>query len=196
MTDKYLANVNFLIVDDNAFMRTILRRVLNALEVGKVRDASDGAEALKVMQTFQPDIGIVDWEMEPLDGLEFVKLIRTGSDSPNPYLPIIMLSGHSEIRRVVTAREAGVTEFVVKPISVKALFSRIQAIIERPRGFVRTKTFFGPDRRRKDQKFSGDDRRLDGEDGKQAPPPDREMEQTEVNAFFNPGSETDDPDGA
>lgn len=159
MAEKYLENVKFLVVDDNAFMRKIVRRVLNALDAMQVRDAGDGAEALKVMRTFEPDIIICDWEMRPLDGLEFVRMLRLSSDSANPYIPVIMLSGHSEMNRVTAARDAGVNEFVVKPISVRTLFSRIQSIIEKPRGFIRTKTFFGPDRRRRNMRFKGADRR-------------------------------------
>ncbi len=86
--------------------------------------------------------------MKPLDGIDFVKLVRTARDSPNPYVPIIMLSGYTEYRRVVEARDAGVNEFLAKPISAKALYQRFAAIIDNPRPFIRTESYFGPDRRR------------------------------------------------
>lgn len=159
MAEKYLENIKFLVVDDNAFMRTIVRRVLGALDVKLIKEATDGTSALKIMQTFEPDIAIVDWEMQPLDGLEFTQMVRTDDDSPNPFLPIIMLSGHAEQSRIVAARDAGINEFVIKPISVKTLFSRIQEVIERPRPFVRAKSYFGPDRRRKNVKITFSDRR-------------------------------------
>ena len=91
---------------------------------------------------------IADWHMEPLDGLDFVRLVRTAKDSPNPYVPIIMLTGHTEYQRVCEARDAGVNEFLAKPISAKALYMRFASIIDNPRPFIRTKTYFGPDRRR------------------------------------------------
>ncbi len=160
MADKYLKDVNFLIVDDNAFMHTIIRRVLSALNAEQVREASDGEDALQVMQTFVPDIIILDWEMTPMDGLEFTRKVRLSKDSPNDFAPIIMVSGHSERGRIVAARDAGVNEFVVKPISAKALFDRIQAVIERPRPFVRLKNYFGPDRRRKTVDHGGAERRV------------------------------------
>lgn len=159
MAEGYLANVKFLIVEDNSFMQTVVRRVLSALGAKEVRECSDGADALKILKTFDADIIITDWAMEPLDGVELTTMIRTAADSTNPYIPIIMLSAYSEMNRIVEARDAGVNEFVVKPISVNTLFSRIQAVIERPRPFIRTKTFFGPDRRRKDMPFEGEDRR-------------------------------------
>lgn len=158
MSEKYLENVKFLIVDDNAFMRTIVRRVLAALDAEHIREAANGAAALKIMQTYQPDIAIVDWEMQPLDGLEFTRMVRTADDSSNPFLPIIMLSGHSEHNRILAARDIGINEFVVKPISVKTLFERIEAVIERPRPFIRIKGYFGPDRRRRDVKHEPDRR--------------------------------------
>ncbi len=86
--------------------------------------------------------------MEPLDGLDFVRLVRTAKDSANPYVPIIMLTGYTEYRRVVEARDAGVNEFLAKPISARALYQRFASIIDNPRSFIKTKNYFGPDRRR------------------------------------------------
>ncbi len=159
MADDYLSNIKFLIVEDNKFMQTVVRRVLSALGVRDVRECDDGADALKILKTFPADIVITDWAMEPLDGLELTQMIRNSADSTNPYIPIIMLTAYSEMNRIVEARDSGVNEFVVKPISVNTLFSRIQAVIERPRPFIRTKNFFGPDRRRKKLPFNEPDRR-------------------------------------
>ncbi len=198
MSDAYLAKLRFLVVEDNPFMRTIIRRVLGTLNVGEVREANNGAEGLTVMQTYEPDIIIVDWEMEPVDGIEFIRMVRTGSDSQNPFVPIIMVTAHSERARVITAREAGVTEFVVKPMSAKTLYDRIEAVIERPRRFVRTKTFFGPDRRRHKGRYAGPERRgteqPEPKPRAEAPAPDAAMGQEEINVLLNPDSvpESDD----
>ena len=143
-----LDNVNVLILDDNRHMRSLVQSILHALGVKNIREAGDAAEAFKELQHFHADVIIVDWHMEPLDGLDFVRLVRTAKDSPNPYVPIIMLSGHTEYRRVTEARDAGVNEFLAKPISAKALYQRFAMIIDNPRPFVRTKNYFGPDRRR------------------------------------------------
>jgi DNA-binding response OmpR family regulator len=85
-----------------------------------------------------------------MDGLTFTKKVRTDPNSPNPYVPIIMLTGHTETARVMEARDAGINMFLAKPISVKALSERLALMIDNPARFVRTPTYFGPDRRRKD----------------------------------------------
>jgi len=159
MAEKYLENVRFLVVDDNMFMRTTVRLVLKAMGCRDVEEAINAPDALKIIEGFQPDILIVDWEMEPMSGIELVRKIRSAQDTPFAFLPIIMLTGHSEAERVITARDTGVNEFVVKPFSAQGLFTRIQAVIERPRSFVKVEGYFGPDRRRKLRPFSGEDRR-------------------------------------
>jgi len=84
-----------------------------------------------------------------MTGLEFVKKIRTDPNSPNPFVPVIMLTGHTHIDHVRMARDAGANEFLAKPVSVKAVLSRLMAVIEHPRPFVRSKSYFGPCRRRR-----------------------------------------------
>ncbi len=143
-----LDNINVLVLDDNRHMRNLDQSILHALGVKNVCEAADAAQAFKELQHFQADVIIVDWHMEPLDGLDFVRLVRTAKDSPNPYVPIIMLSGYTEYRRVTEARDAGVNESLAKPISAKALYQRFASIIDNPRPFIRTKSYFGPDRRR------------------------------------------------
>ncbi|MCC7017272.1 MAG: response regulator [Rhodospirillales bacterium] len=141
-------------------MCALIKTILHAFGVRNVVQASDGAEAFNTLKHFPADIIISDWVMQPLDGLEFVRLVRTGKDSPNPYLPVIMLTGHTEMHRVVEARGAGVTEFLAKPVSPKKLYARIRSIIEHQRSFIKTKTYFGPDRRRRKlASYEGTERR-------------------------------------
>ena len=104
-----LENINVLIVEDNKHMQLLLREILRAFRVTKVKTAEDGADALKELKTFPADIIICDWVMEPIDGIEFVKMLRTMSDVANPYVGIIMLTGHTEASRVYDARDAGTT---------------------------------------------------------------------------------------
>lgn len=144
------SRLNVLVVEDNRHMLTLLMEVLRSLQFGKVHDVKDAVEAFKILKNFGADLILSDWNMEPLDGLDFVRLVRTANDSPNPYVPIIMVTGFTETSRVEEARDAGVNEFLAKPISIKGLTLRIIEVIERPRPFIRTKSFFGPDRRRQD----------------------------------------------
>jgi len=143
-----LQSLHILLVDDNQHMRAITSAILQSAGVRNIREVSDGAAALDCVRDHAIDLAIVDFNMFPLDGVEFTRLVRNSPDSANPYLPIIMMTGHSEKSRVTEARDAGVTEFVVKPITAKAVFDRIQAVIMRPRPFVKTDDYFGPDRRR------------------------------------------------
>lgn len=154
--------VRVLVVDDNQHMRAIVGVMLNSFGIKMIREAKDGADAIDALRRWPADLAICDFLMEPTDGVEFTRQVRNAPDSPNPYLPVVMLTGHSELARVTEARDAGVTEFVVKPLTAKALVDRINMVIFKPRPFIRAKDYFGPDRRRKDDPFfSGPFRRED-----------------------------------
>jgi DNA-binding response OmpR family regulator len=154
-----LERLNILIVDDNKHMQILLKEVLRAFGVRNVRTSDDGADAFKEMKVFAADIVICDWSMQPLDGLDFVRLVRTASDSPNPTVPIIMLTGHTEMHRIVEARDSGVNEFLAKPVSAEGLYKRIVSIVESPRKFIKSPRYVGPDRRRHKGHFDGPERR-------------------------------------
>jgi two-component system chemotaxis response regulator CheY len=157
-----ISKVKFLVVEDNPFMKELLRQILRTLGVTQIVEAADGAEGFELYKATSPDIVLLDWQMEPVDGLELTKMIR-GKDSPNRYVPIIMITAYSEIERVTLARDGGVNEILVKPIAATNLFSRVRAVIERPRLFVEAETYFGPDRRRRaDPNYKGEDRRTAG----------------------------------
>lgn len=145
-----LERLSILLVDDNSSMRSLVKQILNAFSIKNILECSDGSDALQELRGFPADLIITDWMMEPVDGLDLARLIRTAADSPNPYVPIIMLTGHTERHRVEEARDAGVTEFLAKPISAAAVYQRLVQVIDMPRPFIKTKRYVGPDRRRKD----------------------------------------------
>jgi two-component system, chemotaxis family, chemotaxis protein CheY len=152
--------LRFLVIDDNIHMRRIVRALLHGFGARDVHEAEDGATGLEAFTRHLPDILLVDWEMPMFDGLELTQMIRQPGGNANPYTPIIMLTGHSERKRVMAARDAGVTEFMVKPVSAKALYQRILNVVANPRPFIKTKSYFGPDRRRNVKpNNSGADRR-------------------------------------
>jgi CheY-like chemotaxis protein len=160
MANYDLANLSVLIIDDSAHMRQLIKSIVTALGMRDIAEAENGKRALAILRDFQPDFIICDWSMEPMNGIEFTKIIRLKDDSPNPYVPIIMLTAHAEMNRVMIARDAGVNEFLAKPVSVANLYQRIRAIIEHPRQYVRTPDYFGPDRRRRaDPLYAGPERR-------------------------------------
>lgn len=152
--------LKLLLVDDNQHMKTLLMEMLRAIGVRDVYQAADGSEALELMRRYDIDIVFTDLSMQPLDGIDFVRLLRNSPDSPNPFAPVIMITGHSTFARVTEARDVGVNELLAKPITARSLLDRIQRIIEQPRAFIRSKAYFGPDRRRRsDPNYAGPKRR-------------------------------------
>lgn len=155
-----LRALSILLVDDNANMRKVITAILKAAGVRKIHEADDGLSALRIFQSHEIDIIFTDLVMHPVDGLAFVKWARTSTASPNPYVPIIMMTGHATQRTLNEARMAGITEFLAKPLTARTVMHRINEIINNPRPFVRAKAYFGPCRRRRiDHDFAGADRR-------------------------------------
>lgn len=181
-----LDNLSFMVVDDNDHMRKLVRVILRGLGCDRIWEARNGAGAVRGLSEHLPDILMTDWVMDPMDGLQLTRFIRSAEDSPNPYMPIIMMTGFAERSRVMAARDAGVTEFLVKPLSAQSVFSRINTIVEHPRQFVKVGQYFGPDRRRKDD-WAGEERRSTPTHAKpSAQQPTGAMAQWEINQLFNP----------
>lgn len=150
-----LQNISVLIVEDNKPMLDLVVSILETFGVSKVLTATNGNEGFEIFRKNNPDLVIVDWMMRPTDGISLTRRLRNDPGSSNRYVPIILMTGFSEKRRVIQARDSGVTEFLVKPFTVRDLYRRITQIIERPRQFVRSDDFFGPDRRRRKIKDYG-----------------------------------------
>jgi CheY-like chemotaxis protein len=150
-----------LIIDDSKFMRVLLRDVLVALgfNVDNIRFASDGEAALEMLRDFRFDFLICDINMKPMNGKRFTKHIRTSPETWEPTIPIIICTGHAEIEHIRDARDAGADEILRKPINVLNLYERIRAIIERPRPFIESANYIGPDRRRTKVPYKGEERR-------------------------------------
>lgn len=157
-----LSELTFLVVDDNNHMLSIIKTLLKGLGVQNILEASNIASGFEKFRTSHVDIIILDYVLETLDGIGFCQLVRLDEGSPNVYVPIIMLTAHAERGCVLEARDAGVTEFLRKPFCAKDLYDRILETIEHPRPFIRTETFFGPDRRRHNpDNYRGEERRKD-----------------------------------
>lgn len=152
--------IKILVVDDNPHIRVLVAQILRAIGVMHVYEASDGAEGLQMMRAHEMDIVMTDLSMQPLDGIDFVRLIRNSPDSPNAMIPVIMITGHSTLKRVAEARDAGVNEILTKPLTARGVIDRLYRVIDHPRSFVRTNDYFGPDRRRRnDPDYDGPRRR-------------------------------------
>lgn len=152
--------ITVLIVDSQPAIIELIHGVLHLFGVRRILTRTDGKSGLKAFDQSKPDLLIIDWDLDTLDGLEFTRKIR--SSRFNPYAPIIFMTAFSSEKRVRAARDCGVTEFLRKPFTANSLYKRIEEIIERPRKFVRTDEFFGPDRRRRrNDAYTGPNRRND-----------------------------------
>ena len=165
----YLKRVSILLVDPNPFMRQLLGSVLRLFGTTAIREVTDGFAAFEEAKIFFPDLVITEFAMTPMDGVELVRLLRRSQGTPNRYVPIIMATAYSEAHNVTQARDAGVNEFVIKPLSAQSLMSRIEQVVENPRPFIDVPAYFGPDRRRRRKAvYTGQERR--GAEPSAAPP--------------------------
>lgn len=156
-----LESISALILDDNAHMRGLLRAILAGFGLRRIEEAQSAGEGLAVLAAGDIDIAFVDLKLGGLDGLEFCRHIRTHADSPNIYLPLVMVTAYSERSRVIDAINAGVDEFLVKPVRAVDVANRVNAVIERRRPFMQAGDYFGPDRRRRqDPRYAGPWRRI------------------------------------
>ncbi|MBT3307430.1 MAG: response regulator, partial [Alphaproteobacteria bacterium] len=140
-------NLRVLICDDSLQIRLLLKNFLTGFGFRDIIETNDAEMAYAELVENDPDLVITDWNLATTEGTELVRQIRLSPDSPNPYVPIIMLTGYTEIERVVVARDSGVSSFLAKPVSANALYKRLVSLVEDKRLFVRTDDFIGPDRR-------------------------------------------------
>ena len=142
-----MSGLSVLVVDDNQYMRKIVRSLLINIGVRKVFEASDGIAGLDAIRIVSPDVVILDWELPLLNGAEFVRIVRSPGVFPHSDVPIIMLSSYGERWRVVEAVRIGVNEYLCKPVSAQALLDRLTLIIAKPRPVVQLGDYYGPEPR-------------------------------------------------
>lgn len=114
-----------LVVDDFKTMRRIIRSQLEEIGFRDIEDAADGEAALQVLNRRDIHLIISDWNMQPMTGLEFLREVRLDDRYKN--VPFIMVTAESKVENVRMAREAGVTNYVVKPFTAQTLQQKIAA---------------------------------------------------------------------
>jgi CheY-like chemotaxis protein len=164
VADCDFSRLSALVVDDQISFRRVLADVLRALGFGRVLMAGSGSEALELLAQGSIDIALVDYRMETMSGLDIARRIRRGDRGVNPYVPVIMVSDDTTCEAIFAARDAGVNEFLAKPLSAERVLMRVRSVLDNPRPFVRSGTFVGPDRRRRKVEISGVERRTRGHD--------------------------------
>jgi CheY-like chemotaxis protein len=148
MAASVLNRIRILLADDQSEMRMLARQMLSEIGFTNVELAADGSDAYRRFVLNPASLVITDLQMAPVDGMALVRLIRTGPDSPNRFVPIMVLSGNTDEQTVETARDAGINDFLAKPLSVDTLYRHLETLIARPQKFVRSGSYFGPNRRR------------------------------------------------
>lgn len=165
--------LNVLVIEDNEHMLDILVKSLRRLGFEQIIKAKHGKEAIELLKMTHPNVGaarpidfvVSDLIMSPIDGLIVLQWLRTFKESPNRFMPFVMVSGAADAVHVQAARDQGMHEFMAKPFSVDALYKTIQRMIDKPRQFVVTQNYCGPDRRRRKlDPPGGKEQRADSED--------------------------------
>lgn len=149
MASDIFRDVYLLIADPDREIAQVLKNALITLGFLHINVVNNGRQALAALKERRYDFMITDWQMPEVDGLQLVQTIRRHPQFPLPALPVLMLTAQAERDDVVTARDAGVNEFVVKPFTIRTVFDRIVQLIDHPRNFVLSPSYVGPDRRRK-----------------------------------------------
>ena len=147
MADTSLNDLTVLIIEDNAKVLGPLIHMVRDFGVRSVVTASDGEDGLGVLREQTVDMIISDYGVGPVNGLDFARRLRRGEDGSRRAIPIIMLATPEERTTVEQAGDIGVDAFLAKPVSPSSLFSRMLAVASRPRAFVDTEGYSGPDRR-------------------------------------------------
>jgi DNA-binding response OmpR family regulator len=165
MPASALDRLHILIVDDHAELRALLRTMLLEMGLGSVDMAAEGGEAYRKFVDAPAGLVLADLHMKPLDGIALTRMIRTARDTPNAFVPVMLISGDTDHNTVMEARDAGANDFLCRPFSGETLFAHIVKVIEKPRHFIKTREFFGPDRRHQAKPIAGFDRRRGDRNG-------------------------------
>jgi two-component system chemotaxis response regulator CheY len=148
MSQPNFSALSVLIVDGVCAMRASIAAQLRILGVHDIAEAPDGEAALERLRSHPKAIVIADLSNQPMDGIEFTRRLRQPGNGPVSSVPVLMVCAHPEAGHVKKALEAGVTDFLVKPITCAGLQTRLAGIMERPNALVQTQPYCGPDRRR------------------------------------------------
>lgn len=154
-----LRKVTVLIVDPNEFSRTFIRSICRNLHFGTILIAANTNEAFDLLRKNQVQLIVCDWELKPLMSTEFVKQLRISKDIANNAVPVIILTSCGSPEAIVAARDAGVDDYLTRPIVMRRLLNSFVSALCMPRVYVRSAAYTGPCRRRRRMLFYGPERR-------------------------------------
>ena len=187
MSNLNLEQLKILYVDPNERSHAVVRAILNAMGIKTYNSLLETAGLFKELSRRPPDILITEYKLDDIDGLELIRKIRQDDKTPDRYLPVILLTGHTERRVVAGARDAGVHHVLAKPISIQQFYTAVCWLVSHPVPFIQCDRYYGPDRRRKDRPFQGEERRKLPPDA--GPAPDDDLTAAEAEAEAAPAAE-------
>ena len=176
MSDLDFERLKILYVDPNPRSHVVVRTILNAMGIRRFNSLFETAGLFKELKRRPPDILVTEYKLDEVDGLELIRRIRRDDDIPDHYLPVILMTGHTERRVVAGARDAGAPHVLAKPVSIQQFYSAISWLVTHPAPFIRSRDYYGPDRRHKQRPFEGEDRRSAGASAEQTAPDDAPAE--------------------
>lgn len=150
-------NCHPLICDPFLSNRRLLRDTLREVGCGSVEDCTDLSELWKRIGKGGANLLFLDWSSQT-DCLAFLRTIRS-PDHPHRFLPVVVMTAYGGLDDVFAARDAGATEFMLRPWSSQVVESRLRSVVQHPRLFIDGGPFFGPDRRRRRADYAGPERR-------------------------------------
>jgi len=153
------SNLSVFVINETKFTQNLVANLLRCMNITQIKTFYEVSEAIAGGASLSPDVMVMDYLADGQDGRDGVRLVRQQEDERLAFVPIIVVSAYTEYWRVTAARDAGATEIVALPVSVRVLYKTLTRIATKPRPFVRTPDYFGPDRRRKQRPFEGPDRR-------------------------------------
>ncbi len=157
MIDVSLSDLSVLVVEDNENMRHLLTSMVSEFGVRSVETAHDGESGLSVLNSKPVDVILCDINMEPMDGLEFAKMVRWGSSGAEPTVPLILVTAHTDAERMAEAQAIGVNEFISKPVSAETLYGRLMSVLANPRSHFVADRIDDPVGAATDAPLTGDD---------------------------------------
>ena len=159
MQKQRFAKLDVLVCDPNQHMGSLIGQMLRHLKVHAVEEVQSSTAALSSLTHRKFGVILLDDELGPSDSVELIRALRTNESSVNRETPVVMMSSAPDATRILSARDAGVTEFLRKPFAAVHVESRLNSIFGAPREFVEGGGYQGPDRRRRKAEFTGGDRR-------------------------------------
>lgn len=146
--EALVRSTRVLVVDDDHYMRKLLRSLLLSNGIKEIHEAQSGPAGLDAICAFSPDVVLLSWDMPEEGGAAFMRRVRAPETFPVPHVPVVMLTSRHSRETVLSAARCGVNEFLCKPVSAKALYERILSVRAKPRAMIRKGDYYGPAPRR------------------------------------------------